>query len=349
RGQGLRNWLHRLNGEHHHADRTARALTRFAEEIGRRTAGSRPDFIFSPESIPVTRLRAPAPIVVSQYQTFMERIAHLPYEQQPPSMEYVRQALDQEREAFANSAVCAFPSARSLACVAQMQDDSGDLEMTPWGANLRVEPDGMEVRGRIRQRVRSPLRLLFASEIWAAGGGGIALETCRELHRRGIEFHLDILGATPPIAPPAWATVIRREGEAGLPDLLEDPGRYRFLLAPLRIDARPHLLCEAAAHGIPAITTDIGGLSSVVADGVSGLCLPPGAGPAEWADALVRLAVDRDAYVRMADDARARYDTTLNWHAFARRVIDLGRAARVGDDRPSQPWPIRQRAFGVNA
>ena len=60
-----------------------------------------------------------------------------------------------------------------------------------------------------------------------------------------------------------------------LTDLLMDSA---LLLVPTRADCSPIAFCEANGFGLPAVSTDTGGVSSLVRDGENGLLLPLTAG-----------------------------------------------------------------------
>ena len=68
-------------------------------------------------------------------------------------------------------------------------------------------------------------------------------------------------------------------------------------------------ILEAASRGVPAVVTNIGGQSSLVRDGVTGLLVPPG-DPAELAAALRGLLADPAALRRMGDAARAAFEAS---------------------------------------
>lgn len=83
------------------------------------------------------------------------------------------------------------------------------------------------------------------------------------------------------------------------------------LMAALDIYVQPSLNeamgrapLEAQALGVPVIVAGVCGLPDVIRDGVTGFAVPPAA-PGPMADAIEKLAMDRELRMRMGDAARA--------------------------------------------
>ena len=64
-------------------------------------------------------------------------------------------------------------------------------------------------------------------------------------------------------------------------------------------------LIEAAAAGLPAVATDVGGVTEVVADGETGIIVPR-EDVSSLASALIRMSEDASARERMGRDAQKR-------------------------------------------
>jgi len=84
---------------------------------------------------------------------------------------------------------------------------------------------------------------------------------------------------------------------------------------PSQLEGLPMVLLEAAAAGLPVVSTDVGGVSEIVEDGQSGLLVPPG-DSAALADAMLRLQTAPAA-------ERARLAHNARTHAL--RNYELGR------------------------
>lgn len=72
---------------------------------------------------------------------------------------------------------------------------------------------------------------------------------------------------------------------------------------PSRDEITPTVLLEAQAMGLPVLATDVGAVSEIVQDGVSGVLVPSGDAPA-LALALERLLEARDRWVPMGEAGR---------------------------------------------
>ena len=318
---------HRLRGVYYSGDREQLCLHAMAKTIGQRLKGKRIDFIFASHSIPSTKLRSYAPIVLSHDQSFIERMDYFPYEQRPPAREYLMQAIDQEREAFSNAALCVYPSERSVRTIEEHYDiPAHKLAMIPWGGNLPFEPTAQQAEKLIEERRRAELRILFVGVDWKRKGGDVVIEACRILHRRGVNLALTVIGSNPAIEDkPEFLTIIPyidKNDPEQLRTYLDQLSGAHFLFVPSRAEAYGHVFCEAAALGVPSVARKVGGIATIIVDGVTGCCLPEHASAADFADAIQRASADEDVYVAMARAARRRYEETLNWRAFCSAIID---------------------------
>ncbi|MFA9406603.1 MAG: glycosyltransferase family 4 protein [Anaerolineales bacterium] len=76
-------------------------------------------------------------------------------------------------------------------------------------------------------------------------------------------------------------------------------GRLDLLVLPsLGLEGLPNVLQESLSMGIPVIGTDVGGVSEVVEDGVTGYVVSPG-DPTALAGAIQRMWVDKRVYAEM--------------------------------------------------
>ncbi len=101
---------------------------------------------------------------------------------------------------------------------------------------------------------------------------------------------------------------------------------------------------EAAATGVPLVTSDVGGLGEAVIDGQTGKSHAPRdvAGLA----AAVRVVLDDpDAAQRMAIAARERLTSDFDWHTIADKTAEVYLDAKRGEREPHRRRPIVEHAL----
>ena len=97
---------------------------------------------------------------------------------------------------------------------------------------------------------------------------------------------------------------------------------------PTEREALPTVLIEAAACGVPAVATAVGGVPEVVRHGATGLLVPPGDVPG-LAAAVVELLRDEPRRRQMGQAARRLAERSFDaraWAATLRRIYDRAAA-----------------------
>jgi glycosyltransferase involved in cell wall biosynthesis len=89
----------------------------------------------------------------------------------------------------------------------------------------------------------------------------------------------------------------------GAVDALPRYPAFDLFAQPSRYEGFSYAVLEAASHGVAVLTTDVGGSREAIADGVSGLIVPPDA-PEAFAAALATLTADPQRLVAMGRAAR---------------------------------------------
>jgi glycosyltransferase involved in cell wall biosynthesis len=104
---------------------------------------------------------------------------------------------------------------------------------------------------------------------------------------------------------------------------VSEPGPYYGLadvvVLPSEMEALPMTLIEAAAHGVPAVATRVGGMTEVVRDGSSGILVEPGGSDALRA-ALARLE-DNTIRAKMGRCAKETWRARFTLERMARKLV----------------------------
>jgi glycosyltransferase involved in cell wall biosynthesis len=90
---------------------------------------------------------------------------------------------------------------------------------------------------------------------------------------------------------------------------------------PTMLDSLPNAIIEGMSLGRPAVVTSVGGIPTLVEDGVTGLVIPPN-DAAALSDALLRVLSQPDFARTMGDAAQRRYLENYTPEIMARRLED---------------------------
>ena len=178
------------------------------------------------------------------------------------------------------------------------------IHVIPCGVDTeRFQPDG--------QRAKPPL-IVCVARLVPFKRVGLLLEACAILRTRGVAFQCAIVGDGP-----CRDELETARGRLGLEQTVELVGAAeqakvlawwrRATVAVLASDSEgmPVSLMEAAACGVPAVATAVGGIAELIEDGVTGFLTPPG-DASRLAGALERLLLDPDLVARFGAAARRR-------------------------------------------
>jgi glycosyltransferase involved in cell wall biosynthesis len=282
------------------------------------------DVIFAPQSAPALAfLRGvDKPIVFVSDSTWNLYHNYYRHSYQAPWKSWGREIL--ERIALRKSSLLLYPSewaARSALLDYGINPEK--IRVIPFGANI----DNVPPADRLPQKdISQHCNLLFVGVDWERKGGAIAVEALHELCRLGINAKLTICGCVPPRDfLHNRVTVIpsldkrKPEDRKKLNQLFE---HAHFLLVPTRADCFGIVFCEGNAYGVPAITTDTGGVSGVVKSGINGYMLPVTAAGVDYGHVICDLYRDNDAYHALVHSSRRLYDELLNWDVWGLTARD---------------------------
>jgi glycosyltransferase involved in cell wall biosynthesis len=137
-----------------------------------------------------------------------------------------------------------------------------------------------------------------------------------------MQVQLTIIGCRPPVTVndknivviPFINKNIREEADR----LYKILHQTDFLLLPTRAECAGVVFCEASAFGIPSITTDTGGVSTYVENGINGFVLPISAGAGAYTDKILDLYNNDDTYRQLCISSRNKFETALNWDAWGK-------------------------------
>ena len=235
----------------------------------------------------------------------------------------IEQGIAIDRKAFQKSSHCMLASEwAKRSAIKDYGIAENKITVAPLGANL----DRIPMASELKKGSNEKCQLLFLGVEWERKGGQLALDIFYLLDKMGFPVQLTIIGCLPPLKlTDKNIRVIPslNKNDAGEAEQLYNVLlRTDLLLIPTRAECAGVVFCEASAFGIPSITTDTGGVSTYVENGVNGFLFPVSAPATVYAEKIMDLYNDMDAYEQLCKSSRKKYETLLNWdkwgNSFAR-------------------------------
>jgi colanic acid/amylovoran biosynthesis glycosyltransferase len=228
---------------------------------------------------------------------------------------------------------------RRASAVTTMNADMRD-RVIALGANeatTYVQPLGADLTS-IRELVRAreqriPGRILFVGRLVEKKGAAVLIEAVRRLPA-GVAWTLEIVGDGPladELEAQSAGLPVTFSGAASRAELANAYARSSVIVVPSvpaesgDQDGLPTVLLEAMGTGLPVVASDLPGLNEAVADGESGLLVPP-KDPDALAKALRTVLTDDTLRDGLATAAQ-RHSEDFSVEACSRRFIDIVAAA----------------------
>ncbi len=315
-----------MRGQRFDRFREPGVLQELAHQISRQLRGQDIQAVLSPSSLPLTYLDDGPAKAVWTDATFGGMEGFYP-EFTNLARETRRKGHITERRSLSSCAAAIYSSDWAASTARDLYGvDPAKLLVVPFGPNIECRLTPADARRTVAAKSLEVCNLLFLGVEWERKGGPLAFAVAEELNRLGQPTRLLIAGCKPPgdslpdwVVPLGFISKRTVEGRARLVDLLL---QSHFLILPSLADCTPCAFSEANAYALPVLTTDVGGIPSVVRDGVNGRTFPSLAGPAIYAQAVLDLFADPHRYRTMALSAYHEYETRLNWPAAITRVVE---------------------------
>jgi glycosyltransferase involved in cell wall biosynthesis len=296
----------------------------YAHIIKRKLDGQNFDLIFAPfASIEMAFLKTEIPIIYVADATFA--LINDYYEGYASLLNLLKKEWEfLERSAIKKAALIMYSSewAANSALIDYDADES-KVNVIPFGANIEKIPP----KNVVLEKKKSSCNLLFLGVDWERKGGNIAFETLLELEKFGIDAKLTVCGCVPPKEfSHKRMTVIPfldKNDEKQFNELYDLFLGSDFLLLPTRSEAYGIVFCEANAFGLPVITTDTGGIPSVITQGRNGFMLPMEANGIDYAKLIRKICLNDDLYFNLMRSSWETFEEKLNWDSWGISVSKI--------------------------
>ncbi|MBC7886510.1 MAG: glycosyltransferase family 4 protein [Ferruginibacter sp.] len=286
------------------------------------------DIIFSPASTPISLLKTNKPKVFYTDATFAGMLGF--YDAfSNLTKESIRHGNYLEQKALDSVALAIYSS--DWAAKSAMDDyhiNPAKIKVVPFGANVQNNLQYDDIKNIIQNRKKEVCNLLFIGVEWKRKGGDIAIKITERLNELGIKTQLHMVGAkkipieTLPgfVIDHGFVSKATEEGRNRINDLL---ATSHFLLLPTRADCTPVVYSEANSFGLPCISTNVGGISTIIRDNVNGKTFDLDTDVNEWCNFIIDYFTDAKKYNDLCLSSFSEYQNRLNWNVAGIEIMKL--------------------------
>lgn len=234
---------------------------------------------------------------------------------------YRRPPMDFAARAAAAAALITVSEANARYLAGTFGVPRSHIHVIPCGVDTsRFRPGGHRPR---------PRHIVCVARLVPVKNLGLLLEACARLRARGVDFHCVIVGEGPCREELLAArsrlhleSVVELTGAAEQAEVCAWWQRASVALLTSEREGMPVCLMEAAACGVPAVATAVGGVPELIEDGVTGLLAPAGDAHA-LADRMERLLLDPWLAARLGAAARRRAESCYGVTGQVSRLLRL--------------------------
>ncbi|GLZ51698.1 glycosyltransferase family 4 protein [Actinomycetospora sp. NBRC 106378] len=273
--------------------------------------------------IPYCRLKEELPVLYWGDATIGQRLDKAPHWSNLSRRTRDR-AESFERQAFGRLDAVVMASHWAVVDVQERYGISPEkVKRIPFGANI-TDP-GLSSR----RWNGATLRILTVGVKWHRKGIDTAVLAVDALKRSGLDVRLDVVGVRPPDS--TWERpyvrywgFLSKEDEDDAAVLSNLYATRDIFLLPTRNDPFCLVVAEAAAFGMPVISTDTGGVPERIDRG--GILVPVESPPSVFAEAIRKVVTDEVEYERFSLGAVQDFHDRTSWPTSSEQLLELCRS-----------------------
>jgi glycosyltransferase involved in cell wall biosynthesis len=307
-------------------DREPAILVDYANQIEKLLSNIHHDVVFSPSTVPISYLQTKKPIVFWTDATFAGMLDFYP-EFSNLCAQTIKNGTVMEQLALSKCSLAIYSSSWAANTAIQNYDiNPAKVKVVPFGANISCDRNLQDVNTLIENRSSDICKLLFLGVDWHRKGGEKALAVADSLNQQGIRTELHIAGCNPPVRLPSFAIhhgFISKKTEEGRKLLDKLMSESHFLILPSMAECYGLVFAEASAFGLPSLTTKIGGIPTVIKDGMNGQTFLLEEDHEKYCEYIEGLMASKQEYKKLALSTFNEYSTRLNWSSAGKKVHEL--------------------------
>ncbi len=201
------------------------------------------------------------------------------------------------------------------------EDLAGKVHAMPWGLNNDAAPTGYT------DKPKSAPKLLFIGMDWERKGGPMMLEAFQQVRQRWPDSQLIVTGPSKHPAPTTEGIVYRgfldKNNASDRQTMESDLANAHVMLFPTKAECLGMVVAEANSYSTPVLGSAVGGVPSVLKDGINGVLMPPDASAERFAEAIANVLNDREHYEALSRSSFDYYRANLTWEHWTEQVMSF--------------------------
>jgi glycosyltransferase involved in cell wall biosynthesis len=310
----------RLFGKRYHMLWDPILLRQFSIQVEKGLDSSSREILFSIWTNPIAYLKVKNPIIFWGDATFANLLNFHPGYRNLCA-ETIHNGHRVERLALSKCRLAIYTSEWAAnTAINYYKTDPAKVKVVPFGANLGSHHIIGAIQTIISNKAFNKCKLLLVGVDWYWKGADIALTVAELLLKRGINTELHVVGCKSPIELPGY---VKLHGFVSRDVLCDLFSQAHFFILPTRADCTPIVISEACSFGLPVLATNIGGITSMVHEGINGFTFPLDTDPDAYCNVIERLWSCRHEYERLVLSSFREYEETMNWSSAGNKVYGL--------------------------
>jgi glycosyltransferase involved in cell wall biosynthesis len=286
------------------------------------------DIVFSPGTLPIACLETAKPKVIYTDATFAGLIGF--YESFLNLCdETIKQGNLLEQLAFSTSQLIIFSSDWAAQTALDNYDISpGKIRVVPFGANIECNRQLDDIKKIVSLRSSQECHLLFLGVDWKRKGGDMALKVAEGLNASGVRTFLHVAGIKDlPVEKMNDFVInygfISKSSKEGIKKIEELFLKCHFLILPTRADCTPVVYYEAGSFGLAVISTNVGGIPTIIKENVNGKLFSLQDGADEYVKYIQSITQNESEYRELCYSSFNEYEKRLNWNVCGKSITSL--------------------------
>jgi glycosyltransferase involved in cell wall biosynthesis len=293
-------------------------LNNYAHQVQKKLSELKFDVLLCPEGfVPISKVNADCPVVLwtdtttSSLIDFYDGLSNLCSETRKNIYRYEKAALER-----CDLVVLTSDWAANFA-INTYNIPAEKVKVIPRGSNKERTVLADKVKSSIQSRATDQCVLTFVGVDWERKGGDIALAVVKRLNAIGLPTILQVIGCNPKVNEKS--EFIKSFGflhDSRPKDLklFEDALLHsHFLILPSRAEHCAIALSEANSYGVPCLTTDVGGIPTIVQGGRNGKTFSKDDTVDDYCNYIMYYMSDLSKYQDLAASSLQEFETRLSW------------------------------------